>query len=242
MNLPEVCRDPLPTAGLARALGPGRADRHGHRPGRVARRGARLHLLFGIPLFRAGLLTGVVRVRDPRAPVARRSGRLESGDRRPRRRHRGRLRGRSSSLLGPARHAGIARGLVVPRLRRHREPAARHRDPRGDRHAARRLPALGAHPAPVVGRTEDERRRILRFERIDVIIAMTHRRRRSTCRCWRSPPRSSSAAGSTASRTSTRLFDQRSSVGSNAASRSSASRFSPRGSRRRRSARWPARS
>ena len=40
-NLPEVCREQLLAPHLARALGPGRADRDGDRPGRVPRRGAR---------------------------------------------------------------------------------------------------------------------------------------------------------------------------------------------------------
>ena len=41
MNLPEVCRSQFPRRVDGRALGAGRAGRHGHRPGRVHRRRAR---------------------------------------------------------------------------------------------------------------------------------------------------------------------------------------------------------
>ena len=40
-DLPELCREHLPPAGLGRPVGAGRADRDGHRPGRVRRRRGR---------------------------------------------------------------------------------------------------------------------------------------------------------------------------------------------------------
>ena len=60
-----------------------------------------------------------------------------------------------------------------PALRRHRQRPARRRHPRRDRHAARRLPALGADRAPDrARRTTAEKRELLRFQRLDVVLAM----------------------------------------------------------------------
>ena len=102
-----------------------------------------LNLLFGVPLFAAGLITGVVAFGDPRAAAARLPA-VRAGDRRAARRHPARLPLRH--LLGcDAR--GVARRLR-PGVRRHRLDPPRHRHPRRDGHAARHLPALGADPGP----------------------------------------------------------------------------------------------
>ena len=41
-NLPELCREQFPRRAVVRPVDPGRADRDGHRPRRVPRRGARV--------------------------------------------------------------------------------------------------------------------------------------------------------------------------------------------------------
>jgi len=73
-------------------------------------------------------------------------------------------------------HAKPAAGEVAtqPRpagLLRHREPPARDRDRRRDGDAPRHLPALGADPETDRRRDEAERKKILGFEKVDVVIA-----------------------------------------------------------------------
>ena len=128
-----------------------------------------LNLLFGVPLFAAGLITAVVafgilgaadqrlpalRDRDPRLPGhhPRRLPLRHAADRlRPRRRRRG----------------------LRPALRGHRQRAAGHRHPRRDGDAARDLPALGADAGPdQAARRRARSATLLRFQRIDVTIAM----------------------------------------------------------------------
>ena len=129
-----------------------------------------LNLLFGIPLFPAGLIAG--------AGAFAILGLQQMGFRR--------LEAAITALVGvvvagfafeiiSAKPDGgeVAKHLVMPGLQRDRERAAGHGHHRGDGDAARRLPALGAHPAAHRRPQRDERRRILRFERIDVIIAMS---------------------------------------------------------------------
>ena len=58
-NLPEVCRGGVLAPRHDGPLAAGRGDRDGDRPRRVPGRGDRLPLLFGIDLFPAAVLTGV---------------------------------------------------------------------------------------------------------------------------------------------------------------------------------------
>ena len=144
MNLPEVCRARFSRrsrAGLwvqaeVIAMATDLAEFIGAALG--------FNLLFGIPLFWAGVLTGVFSF----LILA-----LQSRGARP-------LEIAITVLVGvilvgfavqfvlsDPDAAGIAHGLCVPRLRRHRERAAGHRDPGRHGDAARHLPALGADPA-----------------------------------------------------------------------------------------------
>ena len=130
---------------LARALGPGRADRDGDRPGRVPRRGAR-----AAPALRDGALPGRADHRrrhlpDPR-PAALRPARLRGGDRRLRGRDRHLLPGRALLRPPAARHGRAALGQAG--VRGQRVGAARGRDPRRDGDAARDLPPLRADAEP----------------------------------------------------------------------------------------------
>ena len=116
-----------------------------------------LNLLFGIPLFPAGLIAGAGAFAHPRPaadglPAAR--GRDHGAGRRRRRLLR--LRALRRQAAGERNRPPPLR----PRLRGHREHPARHRDHRRDGDAARRLPALGADPAadrrPRRGREEED--------------------------------------------------------------------------------------
>ena len=128
-----------------------------------------LNLLFGVPPFAAGLITAVVAFAIL-ALQTRGYRSLRAGDRRL-------PRDRPARLPLRPRHVDVDRQRAPrrarPALRGHRQPAARRRHPRRDRHAARRLPALGADPARASS-AEDagERRKLLRFQRIDVMLAM----------------------------------------------------------------------
>ena len=159
----------LPAAGHLGAVGAGRARRDGDRPRGVRRRGDRAQpavrhpAVPGGPHHRRRLLRGA-RPPAPRPPPLR-------GSSSP---------GCSASILLGFLYdtlrigfdAGDAAQGLHPGLRRHRQRAARHRHPRRDGHAARHLPALGADPAP--DRRDDDRGAapLLRFQRIDVTIAM----------------------------------------------------------------------
>ena len=144
-NLPELCREHFPRPGRLGPVGAGRADRDGHRPGRVRRRGDRAE-----PALR-------------RAAVPRRPDHRRRRVRRSSRCRRAATGASSSSIVGllgvilsassttrcgsastPARRAERLR----PGFDGHRQRAARHRHPRRDRHAARDLPALGADAGP----------------------------------------------------------------------------------------------
>ncbi len=131
-------------AGLGRALAAGRGDRDGDRHRGVHRCRDRAE-----PPLRDRPLPGGAdherrRLRDPRAPEPRlppargRDHGVHPGDRR---------RLRLPGVRRGSEPEGRRRGLD-PGLRRHGERAARGRDPRGDRDAARDLPPLGADAAP----------------------------------------------------------------------------------------------
>ena len=107
-----------------------------------------MHLLFGIGLFPAALADRGRRVRDPR-PAAVRLPPARGDDRRDRARDRRLLRRRAlQGAARPRRGRQARRAAGVPGQRL---GAARGRDPRRDRDAARDLAALGAdagsHPA-----------------------------------------------------------------------------------------------
>ena len=107
-----------------------------------------LNLLFGIPLFTGGVITGMVAF----ALLA-----LQSRGYRP-------FELAIAGLLGVILLGFVTTVLRIdlvagrpgrgpgPALRRHRQPAAGHRHPRRHRDAARDLPALGADPEPDLGR------------------------------------------------------------------------------------------
>ena len=170
MNLPEVCRARYPKP-VSRALWV-QAEVIAMATDLAEFLGAALgfYLLFGIPLFWAGVLTGVFSF----AILA-----LQSRGARP-------LEIAITMLVGvilvgfavqfflsDPSPSGIAHGLAVPQFA-------------GAESVLLATGILGATVMPhviylhsaltqrrVVGRTEDERRRIFRFERIDVIIAMS---------------------------------------------------------------------
>lgn len=170
MNLPEVCRARYPKP-VSRALWV-QAEVIAMATDLAEFLGAALgfYLLFGIPLFWAGVLTGVFSF----AILA-----LQSRGARP-------LEIAITMLVGvilvgfavqfflsDPSPSGIAHGLAVPQFA-------------GTESVLLATGILGATVMPhviylhsaltqrrVVGRTEDERRRIFRFERIDVIIAMS---------------------------------------------------------------------
>jgi manganese transport protein len=170
MNLPEVCR-----ARYSRRVSRGlwvQAELIAMATDLAEFLGAALgfNLLFGIPLFWAGLLTAVFSF----AILA-----LQSRGARPMEIAITMLVGvilvgfAVQFVLSDPSGVGIATGLAVPRFE-------------GSESVLLATGILGATVMPhviylhsaltqrrVVGRTEDERRRIFRFERIDVIIAMS---------------------------------------------------------------------
>ena len=103
-----------------------------------------LNLLFGVPLFAAGLITAVVAFAI--------LGLQTRGYRRFETTIAGLLGGHPARV--PLRGAALRRGRwgrgrrLHPRVRRHREHPAGHGHPRRDRDAARDLPALRAHAEP----------------------------------------------------------------------------------------------
>ena len=105
-----------------------------------------LNLVFGIPLFPAGLITAVVAFvilgLEQRGLPA-----LRAGDHRPAGAGRRWASCTCSSPSGGQDYGQIAEGLV-PRLGGAEHPQPDRRDHRGDRHAARGLPALGAANEP----------------------------------------------------------------------------------------------
>ena len=167
-NLPELCRERFPrpvTWGLwiqAEVIAIA-TDLAAFVGAAIA-----LNLLFGVPPFAAGLITAVVAfaILELQTPGYRRFELAIVGflgivclgflyD----------LRSRAST------RASFAAG-PDPGLRRHRQHPAGGRDPRRDGHAARRLPALGADQRRIPTEDVEERREPLRFQRLDVLLAM----------------------------------------------------------------------
>jgi len=169
MNLPEVCRARYPKP-VSRALWV-QAEIIAMATDLAEFLGAALgfYLLFGIPLFWAGLLTGVFSfailhlqsrgARPLEIAISVMVGVILVGF------------AVQFVLSGPS-GAGIAQGLTTPRFE-------------GSESLLLATGILGATVMPhviylhsaltqrrVVGRSEEERRRIFRFERIDVVIAM----------------------------------------------------------------------
>ena len=132
---------PLPASGDVGALGPGRARRHGDRPGGVRRRGDRAEPAVRRAAVRGGAHDRGRRLRGARAPAPR-APPLRDRDRRDARRRP--ARASSTTRCGSASTAARRRKGLDPGLRGHRQRPARHRHPRRDGHAARHLPALGA--------------------------------------------------------------------------------------------------
>ena len=170
MNLPEVCRERYPRP-VSRGLWI-QAELIAMATDLAEFIGAALgfHLLFGIPLFWAGVLTGVfsfailaLQARGARAleiAITMFVGVILVGF-------------AVQFLFTQPAPSGIAQGLFTPQFD-------------GTESVLLATGILGATVMPhviylhsaltqrrVVGRTEDERRRIFRFERTDVIIAMT---------------------------------------------------------------------
>ena len=128
-----------------------------------------LNLLFGVPLFTAGLITGVIAfgilelqrrgVRRFELAITALLGIVFAGFL------------YETLRIGPSAHQSLD-GLI-PGARRQLISVSRGRDHRRDRDAARDLPAFGADERPDAG---PQRRAsagvVLRFERIDVIIAL----------------------------------------------------------------------
>ena len=146
-DLPELCREHLPEPVVARALGAGRADRDGDRPGRVRRRGGRAQ-----PALPRAAVSGRAdhrrgRVRHP-GPRAARLSPLRAGHRRPARASSCSASCTTWSWSAPD-PAGIAGGAGAA-AGRQRQPAAGRRHHRRDGHAARGLPALRADQVPGV--------------------------------------------------------------------------------------------
>ena len=143
-NLPELCREHFPrpvTCGLwvqaeLIAMATDLAEFVG---AAIA-----LNLLFGVPLFAAGLITAVVAFA------------ILALQRRGYRRFELAIVGMLGVILLGFLYdtlrigfdAGEAARGLHPELRRHRLRPARHRHPRRDRDAARHLPALGADAGP----------------------------------------------------------------------------------------------
>ena len=148
-NLPEVCRRALLAPHELPPLAAGRGDRDGDRPRGVHGRCDRAPAPVRDPALPGRAPHRRRLVRDPGAageglPAAR--GR----DRVPDRSHRPRVR--APGVHGPSGHVRHRARPLRARLRRDGERPPRRRDPRGHGHAARDLPALGAHPAPARGR------------------------------------------------------------------------------------------
>ena len=170
-NLPGGLPRAILAPHVARPLDPGRADRDGHRPRRVPRGGARASTCSsGSPLFPAALVTGVVtfvilglqRFGLPpfEAVIAAFVGVIGVC-------YVAELFYAHPPLGTVAKHA------VMPEFAGQRVGAARGRDPRRDRDAARDLPAFGADAEP---HRAAERRRgaaAFRYTKVDVVIAMS---------------------------------------------------------------------
>ena len=166
-NLPEMCREQFPrpvtrvmwvqaelvaiATDLAEVIG-----------GAIA-----LHLLFGIPLLTGGVITGIVAFallglqgrgyRPFELAIAGLFGVILLG------------------FLSTVLRIGVDPSAPPPGsspFRGHRQPAAGHGDPRGHRHAPRHLPALRAHQHRIPATTVSERRFLLRYQQIDVLIGM----------------------------------------------------------------------
>ena len=127
-----------------------------------------LNLLFGVPPFAAGLMTAVVAFAILELQTR--------GYRRFELAIAGFLVIVFLGFLYDLLQVGVDPGAFAagpdPALRRHRQRAAGRRHPRRDRDAARRLPALGADVEPDPATSTAEKRELLRFQRLDVVLAM----------------------------------------------------------------------
>ena len=168
-NLPELCRAHLPRRGDVGAVGAGGDHRDRDRPGRVRRRGDRAEPAVRRAAVRGGADHRGRRVRHPRAAAARLPA-LRAGDRRlPR-------RSSASASSTTSRRSTSTRA---------RCSAASCRGFEGTDSVMLAVGILGAtvmphvvylHGALVQGRIlprdDAERRSLLRFQRVDVVIAM----------------------------------------------------------------------
>ena len=171
-NLPEVCREPFLAADLVPPLGAGGGDRDGDRSRRVPRRGDRLPPALRLRALPVG---GHLRASRP----SRSSGCSASafraargGDRVARRRDRRLLRRRAD--------------LRAPGLRRRCSTTLSRRSSAAARRCCSSVGILGATVMPhviylhsaltqdrLVPETDEDAQTLLRYTRIDVVIAMT---------------------------------------------------------------------
>ena len=164
-NLAEHIRDRLPAGGLG-LLGTGGDHRHGHRSGRVHRRGVGFKLLLGVTLLEGAAITAVVtwgilmlqsRGQKPLEFVV---GGLLLPWRRP----------TSSSWCSPAPTCRACWRVPSSPACPTATPSIWHRRARCHRDAPRHLPALGIDPAHPGSGLGPQR---LHTTRVDVAIAMT---------------------------------------------------------------------
>ena len=171
MNLAEVCRDQFPNPVTVAlwvqaeliAMATDLAEFLGAAIG--------LNLLFGVPLLPAGVITGVFAFallalqtrggfRHMEAAIVCLVGVIVVGF-------------AFQMLHADPSPSGDRTRPAGADVLRHGERAAGIRHPRRDRDAPRHLPALRADAAARGRANDDQRRRIFRFERVDVVIAMT---------------------------------------------------------------------
>ena len=238
-NLPELCREHFPRPVDLGPVGPGRAHRDGHRPRRVRRRRDRAEPALRRPALRRRADHRRRRLRRSSACRPRATGASRSPS--------PACSASSSSASSTTRCAsastpGAAARGFIPGFDGHRQRAAGHRHPRRDGHAARHLPALGAHagPDPAARRRRAPAAAALRAHR---------RRDRDGPRRPREHvdadhrrlalPRQRAGRASTRSRRPTRASGRWSAAAPRSPSRS---RCSPRASRPRASGPTPARS
>ena len=154
-NLPELCREHLPRAANLGVWAQAELVAIATDLAEVVGGAIALNLLFGIPLFTGGVITGVIAF----GLLA-----LQSRGHRPFERAIVLLLavilvGLISTLFRVDVDPAAALAGLDPAVRRRGEPAAGHRHPRRDRDAARDLPALRADPAPAARRVARRPRR-----------------------------------------------------------------------------------
>ena len=208
-NLPELCRDHFPRPVDLGPVGPGRAHRHGHRPGRVRRRRDRAEPA----LPRAALPGRASSRRSSPSAILGAAGARATGASRP---SSPGCSGSSSSASSTTRCASASTPARPPRASSRASPApTRCCWPPAILGATVMPHVIYLHSAltqdRVPPRDDAERKRLLRFQRIDVSLAMglagpgqhvdaRHRRlalpRRRPAAAWtrsRRPTRSSAA-------------------------------------------------